>query len=223
MTQESERVAVVGGTGALGAGLVGRLARAGHAVTIGSRSAEKAQALAAEINAGLASPRVSGAANAAAAEEASLVFVTVPFASQAAILEEIRPAVCGKIVVDATVPLVPPKVARVQLPPEGSAALIARKLLGEKVAVVSALHNVSAHKLGQEGDIECDVLVFGDEDEACERVVRIIDSLGLRGLRGGPLANSAAAEAMTSVLISVNRRYKVAGGAGIRVTGELLR
>ncbi|GIL00531.1 MAG: NADPH-dependent F420 reductase [Alphaproteobacteria bacterium] len=216
-------MAVVGGTGALGIGLVRRLARAGHAVTIGSRSAEKAEALARETNVALGSDLVRGATNADAARSAAIVFVTVPFSSQSEILAEIRSGVRDKVVVDATVPLVPPRVARVQLPAEGSAAVIAQQILGDEVTVVSAFHNVSAHKLGQEGDVDCDVLVFGDVDEACERVVAIIDGLGLRGLRGGPLANSAAAEAMTSVLISINRRYKVAGGAGICISGALSR
>ena len=140
--------------------------------------------------------------------------------AKAATLEDIRAAVAGKVVVDATVPLVPPKVARVQLPEAGSAAQAAQALLGEAVTVVSAFHNVAAHKLATDAEIDCDVLVFGDRKEARARVVALAGDLGLRGLHGGALANSAAAEALTSVLIFVNRNYKV-DGAGVRITGDL--
>jgi len=121
-------------------------------------------------------------------------------------------------VVDATVPLVPPKVARVQLPPEGSAAQIARTVLGEGVRLVAAFHNVAAHKLIQDIEIDCDVLVFGDEVAAREAVVELAAAIELRGVHAGPLANASAAEALTSVLVGINKRYK-ADGAGIRITG----
>jgi NADPH-dependent F420 reductase len=129
--------------------------------------------------------------------------------------------VAGKIVVDTTVPLVPPKVMRVQLPPEGSAAVRAQRLLGGGVTVVSAFHNVAAHKLATDEDIDCDVLVFGDDKAARAKVVSLANQAGLRGLHGGMLANSAAAEALTSVLIFINKTYSV-DGAGIRITGKLV-
>jgi NADPH-dependent F420 reductase len=109
---------------------------------------------------------------------------------------------------------------RVQLPPEGSAAARAQKLLGEGVRVVSAFHNVAAHKLATDAVVDCDVLVFGDQKEAREPVIALAAAAGLRGLHGGALANSAAAEALTSVLIFMNRTYSV-DGAGLRITGEL--
>ena len=211
-------VAVVGGTGDLGGGLARRLAHADYKVVIGSRSAEKAAAAAAEL---AAAGDVRGLSNREAAAAADIVILTVPFSTQGAILDEIRPAVGGKIVVDTTVPLQPPKVSRVQLPAEGSAALIAERALGEDATVVSAFHNVSAAKLAKDEAPDCDILVFTDDKAAGEAVVDLIARIGLRGLRGGPLANSAAAEAMTSVLIAINRRYKVSDGAGIRVTGDL--
>ena len=145
--------------------------------------------------------------------------VTVPFAHQRRILEEIRPAVKGKIVVDTTVPLMPPKVARVQLPPEDSAAVAGQAILGADATVVSAFHNVAAQKLAT-GSAACDVLVFGDSKVARARIVRLVEALGLRGLHGGALANSTAAEAFTSVLVFINRIYQ-ADGAGLRITGEL--
>ena len=120
--------------------------------------------------------------------------------------------------VDAAVPLVPPKVSMVQLPPEGSAAQIAQNLLGEGVRVVSAFHNVGASKLHGGGKVDCDVLVFGNDKASRDIVIGLAAEVGNCGIDGGVLANSAAAEALTSVLIGINRRYKIPG-AGIRITG----
>ena len=117
-------------------------------------------------------------------------------------------------------PLVPPKVMRVQLPPEGSAAACARGLLGEDVRLVAAFHNVAAHRLAEEGDVDCDILVFGDEKSARAQIVGLANDIGQRGIHAGPLDNAAAAEAMTSLLIFINKNYRV-DGAGIRITGDL--
>jgi NADPH-dependent F420 reductase len=220
MSEASRRpdatIGVIGGTGKLGAAIARRLAKAGRKVVIGSRSAESAEAAARELGFGL-----SGMANADAAQAADIVIVTVPFAAQDSTLREIAPHVAGKIVVDTTVPLMPPKVMRVQLPAEGSAAARAQQILGEGVRVVSGFHNVAAHKLITDADIGCDVLVFGDDKAAREAVVELANAAGLRGLHGGALVNSAAAEAMTSILIFLNKTYQV-DGAGIRITGELI-
>lgn len=210
-----DSIAVIGGTGKLGAAIARRLAKAGRKVIIGSRSAQSAERAAAELGLGL-----TGLANADAAKGASLLIVTVPFAAQEQTLAEIAPHAAGKIVVDTTVPLVPPKVMRVQLPPEGSAAQRAQKMLGPDVRVVSAFHNVAAHKLATDQDINCDVLVFGDDKSARAEVVALVAQIGLRGIHGGALANSAAAEAMTSVLIFINKTYQV-DGAGVLITGKL--
>jgi 8-hydroxy-5-deazaflavin:NADPH oxidoreductase len=209
-------IAVIGGTGKLGSAIARRLAKAGCQVIIGSRSAESASAAAAGLGFGL-----TGLSNAAAAKAASIAIVTVPFAAQEGTLAEIAPHVAGKIVIDTTVPLMPPKVMRVQLPPEGSAAQRAHKLLGANVTVVSAFHSVAAHKLITDQEIQCDVLVFGDDKEARAQAVAIVEKTGLRGIQGGPLANSAAAEAMTSVLIFINKTYQV-DGAGVVITGQLV-
>ncbi len=214
--EQRERIAVVGGTGKLGAAIARRLAKAGHDVVIGSRSAESAARAAAELGFGL-----TGLANADAAAAADIVIVAVPFAAQQGTLAEIAPHVAGKIVVDTTVPLVPPKVMRVQLPAEGSAAARAQALLGEGVTLVSAFHNVAAHKLITDADVGCDVLVFGDDKASRGRVVALANAMGLRGLHGGALVNSAAAEALTSILIFLNKTYQV-DGAGIRITGTLI-
>jgi NADPH-dependent F420 reductase len=131
----------------------------------------------------------------------------------------IAPQLAGKILVDVTAPLVPPKVNRVQLPEGGSCVVIAQRELGDAVRVVSAFQNVSAHKLKHlDAKIACDVLVCADDAEARAIVIALIGAVGLRGIDAGPLANSAAAEALTSVLIWINRRYKVPD-AGIAITG----
>lgn len=208
-------VAVIGGTGLLGSGLARRLAKAGYAVVIGSRTAEKAEAAAAQLS---GPTPARGASNAEAARLGEVILLTVPWDSQAAMIEEIRSNVTGKLVIDATVPLAPPKVARVNVPAETSAALAAQKRLGPEVRVVSAFHNVAAHKLQHDDKIECDVLVFGDAPADREIAIGLVKAAGLRGVHAGPLANSVAAEALTSVLIGINRSYK-ADGAGIRITG----
>lgn len=213
-----QKIAVIGGTGALGCGLAWRLARAGYPVIIGSRTRDKAVEAASRLPVAPGGAAAVGATNADAAQQGDLLLVTVPWGTQAAILDEIRPHAAGKIVVDTTVPLVPPKVARVQLPEQGSAAVAAQQRLGAGVRVVSAFHNVAAHKLAKPGPIECDVLVFGDEPKDRDVVADLVKAIGLRPVHGGPLANSAAAEALTSVLIGINKKY-AADGAGIVITG----
>jgi NADPH-dependent F420 reductase len=220
MTAKLPVVAIVGGTGALGKGLAIRWAAAGYSVVIGSREAGKAVAMAQTISAGGGQPAVRGMDNVSAARAGEVVAVTVPFAHHLGILEEVRGALAGKILIDTTVPLVPPKVATVQLPPEDSAAVAGQRLLGPAVRVVSAFQNVAAHKLQAGQKIDCDVLVCGDDKAARETVIGLAKAIGLRGIDAGPLANSVAAEALTSILIGINRRYKV-DGAGIRITGEL--
>jgi NADPH-dependent F420 reductase len=220
MSDQSPVVAVIGATGALGGAIARRLVKAGESVVLGSRDAAKARA-AANALARETGRKVAAGSNAEAAAAADIVLVTVPFAAQRATLAEIAGSVAGKIVVDTTVPLVPPKVMRVQLPPEDSAALIAQNLLGPDVRVVSAFHNVAAHKLATDADVECDILVFGDDRKARDAVVRLADCCGLRGLHAGALANSTAAEALTSILIFMNKTYAV-DGAGIRITGTLI-
>ncbi|MDE2597425.1 MAG: NADPH-dependent F420 reductase [Sphingomonadales bacterium] len=206
------RIAVVGGTGHLGKAIARRLAKAGHTVAIGSRSAENAAATATELGG------LDFGANADVAKDKDFVIVTVPWSAQTATLTQIRDHVGNAVVVDTTVPLVPPKVMRVQLPEAGSAAMAARELLGPDVRLVSGFHNVAAHVLDTDALVDCDVLVFGDEVEARNGVVSLVADMGMRGLSGGALANSAAAEALTSVLIYMNKTY-AADGAGIRFTG----
>lgn len=215
-------LAILGGTGDLGTGLARRWAQAGYEVVIGSRTADKAEAAVADLQKvmaerGIDAVSVRGADNLAAAQAADIVVLTVPFSHQAATLEQVKDALQGKILIDVTVPLVPPKVARVQLPPAGSAGQIAQNLLGEKVRVVSAFQNVAAHHLQEGHALDCDVLVCGDDKEARATVIALVEAAGMRGFHAGAIANAAAADALTSVLIFINKQYNC--HAGIRITG----
>ena len=207
------KVAIVGGTGHLGKAIAQSLVKAGHSVVIGSRNAETAEAAARVLG-----KDIGFGLNRDVPDGADFVIVTVPYAAQAATMSEIKGTVGKAIVIDTTVPLIPPKVMRVQLPAMGSAALEARQHLGSDVRLVTAFHNVAAHKLAAGDPVDCDVLVFSDDVDARKQVVALIGSMGLRALAGGPLANSAAAEALTSVLIFMNKTY-AADGSGIRFTG----
>jgi NADPH-dependent F420 reductase len=212
-------IAILGGTGNEGSGLALRWAAAGHTVIVGSRSADKAGVAARDLTARIGSARIEGRSNRDAAAAGQIVVLTVPYAAQQATVMEVKEELRGKILVDATVPLVPPKVSRVQLPADGSAVAAIQRLLGSEVRVVSAFQNVSAHHLRDLGHaVDCDVLVCGDDVEARETVIALARDIGLRAYHAGPIANSAAAEALTSVLIALNIRYKVPG-AGIRITG----
>lgn len=215
-------LAILGGTGDLGTGLARRWAQAGYTVIIGSRTADKAEAAAADLQKlmqerGVSAISVRGTDNVAAAQAADIVAITVPFNHQAPTLEQVKNALQGKILIDVTVPLVPPKVARVQLPAEGSAGQIAQKIVGEGVRVVSAFQNVAAHHLQEGHALDCDVLVCGDDKEARAAVVTLVEAAGMRGFHAGSIANAAAAEALTSVLIFINKQYGC--HAGIQITG----
>lgn len=215
MTSQLPTIAVLGGTGAEGSGLAFRWTRAGYKVIIGSRDAERAEEAAAAVG----EAGVSGADNETAARACDIAVLTVPFAAQRDTLAQVRAELQGKILIDVTVPLAPPRVSRVQLPAEGSAAQLAQSTLGDGVKVVSAFQSVSAHHLKDpDYKIDCDVLVCGDEKEAREATITLADAAGMTGIHAGPLANAAASEALTSVLIWINRRYKVPS-AGIRITG----
>lgn len=219
MTTEKRRIAVIGGTGALGGGLALRWAEAGHTIVIGSRSAEKARDAASEIRDSTGNHDVSGEDNRAAAAAADIVVLTVPFAHHRKTLAEIADAVRGKLVVDTTVPLVPPKVARVQLSDEWPIARTTQQTLGETVRVVSAFHNVAAaHLRDGIGANDGDVLVFGNKKDAREIVIGLANDLGLKAWHAGSIDNSVVGEALTSVLIFLNKCYKI-DGAGIRITG----
>ena len=212
-------VAVVGGTGEQGRGLALRWSAAGYDVTIGSRASARASAEVEKLNRLHSNISLSSDDNKGAAGGADIIVLTVPFKFQQSTVEDIATCLDGKILVDVTVPLVPPRVARVQLPEAGSAVVNVQRILGDNVRVVSAFQNVSAHHLNDLNQkIKCDVLVCGDDAEAREETIKLVTAAGMRGVHGGPLVNSVVAEALTSVLIGINRRYKIPG-AGIIITG----
>ncbi len=218
MTLKSPSIAILGGTGAMGVGLAKRWARAGYRVVIGSRVADKAQAAAEDILLLGGSGTISGMGLIEAVRQCDLAVLSVPYAHCHPILEQVKEALNGKILIDTTVPLRPPKVGRVRLPDAGSAAQEAQEFLGPEVHVVSALQNISAQLLQGDEVIECDVLVTGDQVDARQKAVELIEAAGLRAWSVGPLANAAAAEAMTSVLIQINKKYNLKH-AGLRITG----
>ncbi len=219
MTNERFTLAVIGGTGAEGGGLALRWAHAGHKVIIGSRQPEKAEEAAKQLNALLGNDAIQGMESRAAVAAADIAVLAVPFAAQQATALGLAEVLAGKILVDVTVPLMPPKVSQVQLPASGSCVVDLQQALGDGVRVVSAFQNVSAHKLKDLNyKIACDVLVCANDKAARQSVIQLAGDAGLRGVDAGMLANSTVAESLTSVLIWINRTYKIPD-AGISITG----
>ena len=217
--EDMKTLAILGGTGKEGAGLAMRWALHGHRVIIGSRVAEKAISRADEMNAELGGDYLRGLENAEAAAEADIVILSVPYGAHEATLTAVRDACQGKILVDLTVPLKPPEIRSVNLPAGGAAALEAQALLGPQVAVVAAFQNVSAVKLRQlDQAVDCDVLVCADDSQAKAAVIRLVSAARMRGIDAGGLKNAVAAEALTPVLMHINKTYGVRG-AGLRITG----
>ena len=218
-TASSQVIAVLGGTGQEGSGLALRWAASGHQVIIGSRAPERAAATAAQLLQKLgASAHLRGTTNIEAARAASVIVLTVPPTAQLAAAEEVKSELIGKLLIDATVPLIPPRVERVQIPGGESAVVRLQRHLDADVRIVSAFQNVAAEHLHDLAHpIDCDVLVCGDDAQAREKVIALAADAGMRAWHAGVLANSLAVEALTSVLIAINKRYKVPG-AGIRIT-----
>ena len=214
-------IAVIGGTGAEGSGLAIRWAAAGYSVIIGSRSAERAAAAAAEFSTLLPAggTPLQGLDNAAAATAADIVVLSVPYDGQVEMIDQVHAASQGKFFVTVGVPLMPPKVSTAWRPAGGSAAQEAQAQLGEAVRVVGAFQNVAAGHLRDLGwEPNCDVLVTGDQKEAKQVVMELARAAGFFAVDAGPLANAAVVEGITAMLIGINARHKVQG-SGIRITG----
>ncbi len=219
-------VAVIGGTGEEGFGLTLRLARAGHHVTIGSRSADRGAGAADEARALVGDrAQIDGTTNLEAAGDAAVVAVTVPYAGQAEIYRDIKPAIAsGTIVMDATSPLATAVGGRpwqVLRPWHGSAAEQADTILSQGVRMVGAFHTIAGHALRDlERPLQSDVLVCGDDAEAKAVVGGLVEGIpDLRWVDCGPLSMARIAESMTALLISINRTYKVKD-AGFRIVGR---
>ncbi len=212
-------IAVLGGTGKEGKGLAYRWAKAGYKVLIGSRSSERAVTAASEImELAEGSTSIVGTTNHEAAQLADIVVLTVPYAAHRETLESVKGVLKGKILIDVTVPLVPPKVTKVQMPPAGSAAQEATQIVGEGVEVAAAFQNISHEHLLKDEVVDCDVLVTGSSKEARGEVLKLVEAAGLTGWDAGPIENSVVLEGLTSVLININKQYG-STHAGIKITG----
>ncbi len=219
----AEPIPIIGGTGALGAGLARRWAKAGMPIALGSRSAERAGEAAERVREAVPEAEVEGLLNEEAAGRAEIVFLTVPFRAQSENLNNLREALSpGQILVDCTVPLaaaVSGKATRSLGVWQGSAAQQAQEMVPDGVTVVAALHTVGAPTLSDlDAELGEDVLVCGDRKADKARVARLIELIpGLRAINAGPLEIARIVEQLTPLLISVNVRYKA--HAGIRLTG----
>lgn len=212
-------IAVLGGTGKEGKGLAYRWAKAGYMVLIGSRSSERAVTAASEIMELLeGSSSLVGTSNLEAAKLADIVVLTVPYAAHRETLESVKDVLKGKLLIDVTVPLVPPKVTKVQMPAAGSAAQEAKEIVGDGVEVVAAFQNISHELLLTDEEVECDVLVTGTSKDARTEAIRLVEAAGLTGWDAGPIENSVVVEGLTSVLININKQYG-STHAGIKITG----
>lgn len=201
-------IAIIGGTGPQGQGLALRFARAGVPVVLGSRDADRAAGIAADLAEKLPadSAAITGTDNTGAAGAADeMVILAVPFAGHNATLTELKPHLAGKILVDIVVPLSPDDPKIVEMPPEGSATEAAQALLGPDIPVIGALHNVSATTLKTlDWDINCDILVCGNSLEARRKVMDLVGKLGVTAYNAGGAASARCIEAITPILIRIN-------------------
>ncbi len=214
-----QTIAVLGGTGKEGSGLAMRWALKGYKVIIGSRDAERASNYASELSAKLGDASVVGMGNPEAAQQADIVVLSVPYTAHHATLESVKEQLAGKLLVDITVPLQPPKVRTVHLPEGKAASLEAQAILGDTVKVVAAFQNVSAENLiDPHHVVDCDVLVCGNDAEAKATAIKLVEATGMRGIDAGLLPNAIAIESLTPVLLWINKAYGVKH-SGIRITG----
>ncbi len=222
--EQSHKIAIIGGTGAVGKGLAYRWYKAGLTLIIGSREKSKALTVVTELQDKLSNKyrkqkeTITGESNEAAASQAKIIVIAVPFSQHKKVIESIAPYAENKIIIDVTVALNPPEVFRVQIPSGQSAGMLTQQLLGPKVKVVSAFQNVAASTLMTDKDIHCDVLVTGNDIFSCEQVIALANVAKLNAFYAGPIDNSIATEAMTSILIQLNKHYQV-HNAGLKVTG----
>ena len=212
------KIAIFGGTGDLGSALAKKWAKKGYGIIIGSRSKEKATRIARSMRKELDVKSIDGFELAEAAKLCDLGVITVPYISHATTLKTVKEFMQGKILVDTTVPF-QKEVTKVSLPKAGSAAIEAQNILGDGVTVIAALQNIGSHLLSSEDSIDAEVLISGNDEEAVNFVTELIKDLGLRSWHAGPLENSAAAEAVTSILIAINKKYK-RKSSGIKITSH---
>lgn len=216
----TKTISIIGGTGKEGKGLAFRWYRAGYNVIIGSRKFDKAQTAVEEVLALVSESEgsLTAAVNEDAAKRGEVIVLTVPYQFHTQMVEFLKPFIEGKILVDVTVPLVPPKVSKVQMPPEGSAAQQAQLILGDTADVVAAFQNISFENLLKDEVPECDILVCGRKKASRAIILELINTAGMVGWDAGYLENSVVVEGMTSILIGLNKKYNVKS-SGIQITG----
>ena len=213
-------IGIIGGTGKEGKGLAYRWVLAGHKVIIGSRQYEKAQQAVDDLSEllGDEAKLLTGMENREAVAACEIAVVTVPYSAHKATLGDLKDVLDGKIVIDVVVPIVPPKVTKVQMPEAGSVAQEAQAILGDNCSVVDAFQNISYERLMEDGDVDCDVLVCGKGKAAREVVLGLVADTGLKGWDAGVIENAVVVEGLTSILIGLNIQHKV-HASGIRITG----
>lgn len=212
-------LAIIGGTGKEGNALAARFARAGVHVLIGSRDAAKAQQAATDLQARVTGATVDGYSNLDAAAKADVILLSIPYEGMPPILENIREAARGKIVINIASALDPERKSRAKIPAAGSVTAEVQQFFGDMAKVVAAFQNISPEKLESVDEtIDSDVLVCGGDKEARTTVIDLIRRAGIEAFDAGVLANAVAVEALTAILIAVNIKYKIKG-AGIRLTG----
>ena len=203
-------LAILGGTGPEGKGLALRLAMAGEEVVIGSRDATRANDAAEALKELAPNLKVTGDVNDVAAQQGDTVFLTVPYEGQAALLQQVAPALAGKVVVNVVAPMVfnrgRARAIRVE---DGSAAEESQKILADS-QVVAALQNLSAEDLMQPDlTMESDVVVCSDHREAKEQVMGLVQRIpNLRAIDGGALEYARYVESLTALLVNINRIYR---------------
>ena len=222
MTEKDKKykIGIIGGTGKEGKGLAYRWVQAGHHVMIGSRQYEKAQRAVDTLTEifGKKPENLQGMENREAVAACEIAVLTVPYAAHRPTLEDLKDVLQGKILIDVVVPIVPPKVTKVQMPPEGSVAQQAQEILGDSCNVVDAFQNISHERLMGKGDVDCDVLVSGKGKAAREVVMSLVEDAGLKAWDAGPIENAVVVEGLTSILIGLNIQHHV-HASGIRITG----
>jgi 8-hydroxy-5-deazaflavin:NADPH oxidoreductase len=212
---ENFTVTIVGGTGNLGGALALRLGAPGVKIIIGSRDAEKAKTAVEALKPKLRAGEIVGATNREAVKDADFVVIAVPYEGHAQMVSDLKGQLAGKVVIDTVVPL---KKVRPFVPPAGSALQEAQQILGDEAPVIGALHNISAVDLGDIDSPLGDVLVCGDNAEAKQKVIEIVQRIGATAYDGGPASHAYVIEGLTGVIIYLNRKYKSKHGS-IKIAG----
>ena len=208
------KISLLGGTGSFAEGLVIRWAKVGHEVLIGSRTQEKADVAAAEINDKAKEQGVDGSIvgmeNGEAAKASEVVVVCLPPEYTKGTLEGIADSFTNQVVISPVVPMKFGKVVSYDPPASGSAAIERQNVLPDTVIVVSAYHNIPAKGLANfEKPLDYDVVICGDNDDAKSLVTKLTEEMpNLKAIDAGPLEISAMIEAITPLIINMNKKHK---------------